>query len=292
MTDPNASRPNEDALSQHAREILERAEREVHRSRVSVPTSRVALFPGLLLFLIDFRALVRGAMLSVFALGLTTIFQQFMHFMRGGMIDQFFAIALGMLMGPLVLVYLTAAAVCGLTILQDTAHGYDKVQQWPGRNFVDWMFDAIYVFNPLWLAALPGLLLGQVPFWLGVSGQRPALLLGVVSVWGLFPMLLLSVVESGSALNLWSQAIFRQFRAHRTLVKPLYLVSAGLVLGGLLAFHFLTRTWFPLRVLGAVGVNLAVWLYFRLLGRLAGLMGNPSDSAESATGARHSAPGS
>ncbi len=280
MNERNVPRSNEDVLSERARELIERAEREAEREaeqdRQEGPASREPLFSGLFLFLLDFRALLRWGILTLFAVGLTTIFEQFLQYMAGGLINQVFAIALGMLMGPLTLLYLTVTAVCGLVILQDTANGWAKIQQWPGRNIADWMFDAFYVLNPLWLAALPGVLLGQLPVLMGIAGQGLAVLGGMLSAWVLFPLFSLCVVEAGSPLSMWSQAIFRQFRSHRAQVKSFYLVSAGLVLAGLLALYFLARSWFPVRVFGAAGLNLVVMVYFRLLGRLAGLMDDPS----------------
>ena len=53
--------------------------------------------------------------------------------------------------------FLWTAAVCYQAVLVDTANGYDRVEHWPGVNFLDWMGEALLEItgSPSMLSLLP-----------------------------------------------------------------------------------------------------------------------------------------
>jgi hypothetical protein len=236
------------------------------------------LFTGLFTFLFDVQAIARWIALTFLSLGCVVFLHLFISLKDGGAVHQFGAVFVGMLLAPLSLIYITLTSVCWLMIVQDTANGLDKVEQWPGLNFLDWMFDAFYVLNSLFLSALPGILFGQLAVLSGLGGQWVALLLGAMTAVPLFPVILLSTLDAGSPLGLWSTALARNMVRHWATTKQFFLGSAVLAVAAIVSLIVMAQQMFLVSLVGAAGFNAATMLYFRLLGRLAGLM-MPEDEA-------------
>ena len=88
----------------------------------------------------------------------------------------------------------TFISVSCLAILQESAAGSDEVTSWPDLNFVDWMFDSLYVVLALFYSITPGMLIGAA---LGCAGL-PAWLTSSITGIGffvLFPIVQLSLLE-------------------------------------------------------------------------------------------------
>lgn len=176
-------------------------------------------------------------------------------------------VPLTLVLALLALIFLLLASVCVLNVVQDTANGYEKVQNWPDLNFMDWVMDAFFVINSLWFSSLPGILLGQLVFVVGAPVWAIFLLAGL-SMFGLFPLTLLSMVTEGSSAGFVSLAIWRSVRALPQLWKRFYLVSTGLAAMGLVALPFALVGGFLLGLLAALMLVAAMLIYARLLGRL------------------------
>lgn len=216
------------------------------------------------------RLAVLGAALFV-ELGAIQMAIEYTH---GGGLQQFvsvllrmFAVTFGFLLG-------TTMSVSLQGILQDTSNGLDVIESWPDLNFLDWIGDAFYVFNSLFVAVAPAFALGQVVGWAGAPTgvYWTVVLVGVAAGLILvFPLLLLSMMEAGSAFVPVSAPVFRSvgLSPGRWLTFSLLgmlLVGAGLAL---LVVRF---AWSPpmlVNLLLAFLVVLLASFYFRLLGRLA-----------------------
>lgn len=168
---------------------------------------------------------------------------------------------------------LMSSATC-LAILQDTAEGCDEIENWPEGAFLEWLFDAVYIFVALVLAAALGfgvyrlLDLGGVPWW--PRGLQASVLAGFLA----FPFLLMSLLEAGSPLIPFSLPILRSLGSVWWRWLLFYLETGVLVasmagLGTLVALK--SQSWGSTIALTPVALLLAVaalMIYFRLLGRL------------------------
>ncbi len=153
-----------------------------------------------------------------------------------------------------------------LAILHDTAAGCDRIENWPDDVYHDWLLHGIHFVVPAALAVLLGqgldLLLARAgaPAWLGVG----------LGTFLLFPILLLSVLETGSPFVPWSPPVWRSLVADWPAWALFYgTASIVVAVSGVV-------TWYGLALAGSWGVlpasavvAAAVLLYVRLLGRLA-----------------------
>ena len=156
-------------------------------------------------------------------------------------------------------------AVNFLTVLRDTSYGYDKIEESSSEGFIDWIGDAFYVLNALAISVLPSLAIEQVR----VALDWPVWFCVLLGPWLVFPIVLLSMLETDSPLNPFSPAVLRSLFGARWLWATFYLETALLLAG----FWFLSMALCaaPLLALFVIpGLLVALLLlYARLLGRLA-----------------------
>ena len=158
------------------------------------------------------------------------------------------------------------AAASALAVTRDTAGGCDKISDWPGMLFVDWIGDPFYVFNAFCASLAPGVALA----WVLGRFDQPGEAAIPACLFLLFPFILLSTLETSSPLGLFSwpalQSLWQAWRGW----AAFYLTTAGLL--GVTGF-FLNEAFsvdilwkFPV----AAPILTVVWfIYFRLVGRLA-----------------------
>lgn len=289
--DRPAKRPLSDVIADSARDFLGRAEAEIQQAEQEAAGYVIRpLFAGLFSFLWDFAAAGRLIALTLITQGCLSCLLLFISLSDGGLLHQIAAIVAVIFTALLGLSYLVLASVCWLAIVQDTANGMDKIQQWPGPNFLDWIFDSFYLLNGLFASAVPGILLGYLLGGGGTGGSWVGMLLGTVSAFGLFPVLLLSTLDVGTPWGLWSQAVVESLIRHKATTIQFFLGSAAMVPAGLVFLLFMVQPWLLVSLFGAAGLNATAMIYFRLLGRLAGLLGldqqDDSSTADSEAGQR------
>ena len=168
----------------------------------------------------------------------------------------------------LTLLFVATAAASSLAILQDTASGCDKVENWPNIQITEWMMDVFYVVNGLLAAALPGLFLGGALMCLG-GKVLSAVYGGAISAIALFPIFLISMATEGSCFAVASPAVWGTLRTARQRWGKFYLLSAGLGLVLVVLARWMAGGGFFLTGLGAAAAVAVMMIYFRLLGRLA-----------------------
>ena len=177
-------------------------------------------------------------------------------------------IALALFAGGVVLVLLwgIAASPLLLAIAQDTGEGNDQVEAWPEPVFTDWAFDFLYVVDSFVVALLPGVVLARVlaiaeqPYWMAIPG----------SLFFLFPVVLLSMLEAGSPIVPVSASVVASLFSMAWAWVVFYVESA-MLLAGFLAFSgvvsYFIGPW------GVIPIAVVwVWVlivYFRLIGRVA-----------------------
>jgi len=168
--------------------------------------------------------------------------------------------------GLLGIVWSAPAAAIWLAVVQETSEGADRIEQWPEAVFVDWMLGVLFLFNSLGLSTFAGVMLrGALREYAGVEFW-PAAPLFILAT---FPILLLSMLESGSALNTVSWPVWRSIPLAWWAWLVFYLESALVAAaGGTLAAA-------AMKLAGPWGLALVTPLllalalvYARLLGRL------------------------
>jgi DNA-directed RNA polymerase subunit RPC12/RpoP len=189
---------------------------------------------------------------------------------RYGSIDdyvpQFLGLTFSMGTGIFTLAFVVVTAASLMAIVVDTAAGNDQVENWPEGVIVDWAFDTFYILDALAVSMLPPAGLA----WLARGQGFDSVLSAVISAFFLFPIVLVSMLERGSAMHPFSPPILRSLR-QAFWAWALFYVETGVLLpfAGILAFQIFD-------LLGPFGLVLSVPLlvatlivYFRLLGRLA-----------------------
>ncbi|MBN2474153.1 MAG: hypothetical protein JXB62_06080 [Pirellulales bacterium] len=152
-----------------------------------------------------------------------------------------------------------------LAILGDTAYGYDQVEHWPEGSYGEWLVESFLVAVALGLSLL---LVGVTDYLL----RDVDLLAGLyypVSFILFFPVVLLSMLETSSPINPFSATVWRSMWTARSAWMMFYLETAILVVGCWYAVPLIVSTPFPGVVLAAAVFVAGLFIYFRLLGRLA-----------------------
>lgn len=158
---------------------------------------------------------------------------------------------------------------CGMQIFEDTAAGSDKVTAWPDPNWREWVWRFLYVAYVAIMAAAITLGIHQILGGNALDLQASL----IVGEFFLFPVCLLSVLESNTLALLLSPAVFFTFFTRFTSWLGFFVVSGALTIlvGGLLVVSWKVT---PVLALAICGPLLAAYtlIYFRLLGRLAWLI--------------------
>ena len=257
----------------YVQEMIAGAEREVEQKIEEEPAVPVRPFlSGVFTFPFYQRVwpVILGMVISLsIALGLLKIAWD----MQGGtaLVAPFVIVIAGV---TLILVSVPAM-VCWLTVFENTAQGDDDAEYRPEGGlfaFIDRAGDIGYLVLAISLSCMPGMLLGRL-FDLSTE-YLPWLVLGASLV---FPVLLLSMMETASAFGIYSKPIwFSVFQAPGKWFK-FYFFSTILVV--LACACFMGIAWLaplelsPRVVAGAIalvyGMITLATVYFRLLGRLA-----------------------
>jgi DNA-directed RNA polymerase subunit M/transcription elongation factor TFIIS len=189
-----------------------------------------------------------------------------------------------------------------VAVVVDTSRGLDRVEDRSSGTLADWLGDFLYIAVAVFLGAAPGIIAARAG---GAAGVPDAIrwLFAPASLWVFFPLLLLAMMEAGSPLAVLSPAIARStIRSWHwwamfyveTLMLPA--VSAALLAAGALAsvaaIH--TANWLgigdlavfaaaiALAALAAIVLVFDLFVYARLLGRLAWLCAWSAAHAETA----------
>jgi hypothetical protein len=266
---PSKTGRRTDVVGDQARQVLAQAQAEaedVERARPRLPER--PFVTGVLSFLVDGDAALRWLLLTLLLHAAVVLFSWIVELSRGAGIAQMGALLMTLAATVLTLVFAATAAASCLAILQDTASGRDKIENWPGIQIGDWMMDVFYVVNALLTAALPGLFLGGTLMCMG-GKVGSAIYGGAFSSIALFPLFLISMVTEGSAFSLACADVWSTVWTQPRWWGKFYLLSAalGLVLLGL--GQILVGSGFFLQGLCSAVAVAAILVYFRLLGRLA-----------------------
>lgn len=259
-----------------ARQTMAKAEAE-ERAKPVLPDQPFKT--GMISFFFDPAAGVRWLLLTLMGHGFVASLFWTLALASGGAIQQFGAVFFTVVVVGLGLGFLLLSTACSVAIIQDTANGYEKIEQWPGANIGEWMWDGFYVTNSLLASATPG-----VAVWLLGLGWVNAVFVGTATAVALFPILVLSALEQSSPLGFASASIWKSLGERRGRWVKFYLLSVGLAVLALLASSLLPTSNFLLWGLAAAGLATIGMVYFRLVGRLAWCLSEPEEAQASKSG--------
>ena len=201
--------------------------------------------------------------------------------MRGGVgLGTLLLPVLSMLTAVMALLTLSFAAPCFLAAVQDTADGFDEVQESTLPEWDQWFFSFFSVLNIWMLSGAIGF-----PFtWIEAIGPLAIPVCNLL----FFPVLLLSAMECESFLLPYSPPILASLLRVGWAWLVFYLIATALVVGWF-AVASLTIAFAPYLVVLvlAPALGAVVLIYARLLGRLAWcITGSPALPREDQTARR------
>ncbi len=152
---------------------------------------------------------------------------------------------------------------CLLAIIEGTAEGWDEITDWPKGDWRDMFFSLGYPFGMLVLAAL----VGTAVHWLSM---KQSLAVPIVVGFLVYPIFLLSAMESGSVLGFISRPILRTCIDLWWGWIAFYTITAAMFAGWLAwaLWFFPYEGFFTAGLSGPILVTI-LFIYARLLGRLA-----------------------
>jgi hypothetical protein len=183
-------------------------------------------------------------------------------------------IAMGCTVGVLAMVLTGGAyaAVAGLRLLQETAAGVDEIETWPDLSFLDWCLEAVYVAAAFAYSMTPGIVLSVIMTRLGIP-PAVGLIFSMFSLFALFPVVLLSLMEADSLAAPLTKPILASLQKERSHWCIFYLESVVILIVILVAGSLIYMNSGFALLLAAMVWSFCWLVYFRLLGRLAWISG-------------------
>ena len=171
-----------------------------------------------------------------------------------------------------------------LAILDDTSEGLDRVENWPEGNIFGGIRSAMSIFYALVLSLVPGSALCSL---IGGFVEDAWLLIPPLSVVLLFPLFLLSMLEKDSAVEPFSSEVWESLSDAREAWILMYAISV-VIWGFVGLIDWLTSEMFSIPevriVIGPLVFTGGLFIYYRLLGRLAWILAmRPDDADEEGT---------
>jgi hypothetical protein len=263
--------PTRPAVSEGS-EVLQRAEEEQLEEEATDPPLPASPFKdGLFKFLLDPNAIGRLVFLAgAFFILLGAIQLAIVTTDEGG-IQQFMSVVMRMFAATFGIVFLAVACTSLQGILQDTSNGLDEIESWPDLNFLDWFGEMLFILSALFICVVPFVILAKLAgataagFWATVLGGSSVTLIFA------FPVILLSLLETGSPINPFSPPILQSLRLALGAWLKFTLLAAIVVAGavGLVALRTSQPDYTALNGCIAAALTVLAAIYFRLLGRLA-----------------------
>jgi hypothetical protein len=158
-------------------------------------------------------------------------------------------------------------SVCALNVIEQTSHGYDRIDDWSVGEWREWLWSFGHTLG----AVVPALLVGAA---VGALPLIPTSWAMAVAVFLLYPVFLLSALDNGSLFAPISATILRSFGTAWRGWLILY-GQTGAMIGGWTVLSLALFRWNPFLsvVLATPPMVAMMLLYARLLGRLVWYMG-------------------
>lgn len=160
-------------------------------------------------------------------------------------------------------------SMCGIAILTMAANRANKVVEWPFARLSESVGECAMVIVSVMAASIPGGMIGAA-FRSFNSHPMVAFAFAIIGIWGLTPILLLSMIDSGSVFEPYSKAVFSSIKSRPEAWGAMYM-QTGLFLLLFFMFMLITNSQTPVGdfVLGLV-LPLTCFFVFNQYGVLAG----------------------
>jgi uncharacterized Zn finger protein (UPF0148 family) len=159
--------------------------------------------------------------------------------------------------------------MCGLSVLTMAANRAPKVNEWPFSRMGDAWGECLFVLASLVITSIPGGMIGLV---LGTLQVHPMLRLGAIllSIWGIGPVVLLSMIQNGSITQPYSKRVNDSISAFSDAWGAMYMQS-GLAYFGIFCLLLMSYSRGPIGC-GLLGflIPFFVLFIFNQIGVLAG----------------------
>ncbi len=160
-------------------------------------------------------------------------------------------------------------SMCGIAILTMAANRASRVVEWPFARLSESVGECVMVIVSVMAASIPGGMIGAA-FRAFNSHPMVALAFAIIGIWGLTPILLLSMIDSGSLFEPYSKAVFSSIKSRPEAWGAMYM-QTGMCLLVFFMFMLITNTQTPVGdfVLGLI-LPLTCFFVFNQYGVLAG----------------------
>jgi DNA-directed RNA polymerase subunit M/transcription elongation factor TFIIS len=260
--DPNADPSTPVGLMEKARQ----AQLERERKEPKLPAK--PLWTGVLRFLLEPGMIARSLMLILFLSIVIILPLQAIRWMAGDGTSQFTAVIAFVVTVVLLLFWYAYFSATSLFVLQQSADGHDRFEDWPDAEISEWIVEGVYVLAAIFYALAPGIGLGVL--WNLAGGTITGRLwLAAISLFVMFPVVQLSLLEGTTLTSFLTRPIMVSLREHFGLWLIFYAETGCLVL-----LMVVLQLLLPLGVNVSTIMAATIWMfgvmiYFRLLGRLA-----------------------
>jgi hypothetical protein len=174
-----------------------------------------------------------------------------------------------------------AAIVCGLlwfsvlsgtvmAVLRDTSEGCNEIESWPGYVFLDWIGEPVHVFCAVCMSAVPGAAVAWLLSKLNVAPVEVIWITGPVSIFIMFPIVLISTLETNSMFGVLSWPVLRTLKRSADGWLKFYVAAAAMIAAAVGVSWAASGLGVLVGLIVAAIADPIGWMiYFRLLGRLA-----------------------
>ena len=162
-----------------------------------------------------------------------------------------------------------AICMCGIAILTMAANRANRVEEWPFQKISESISECVMVFAAVIVASIPGGMLAAVFSSLNAH-PMVSLAFIMLGIWGITPVLLLFMIDSGSIFQPFSKPVLQSMKSRAEAWGAMYM-QTGLAFAGLLILMVLAGTAPPMGdfVLG-LGLPVVCFFLFNQYGVLAG----------------------
>ncbi len=168
--------------------------------------------------------------------------------------------------GLMLFAFLSASV---MAVLRETSEGCDEIDSWPGHAFLDWIGEPVHVFCAVCMSVVPGAAAAWLLMKLNAASVDVMWITGPVSIFIMFPIVLISTLEHNSMLGVLSLPVLRTLWTTADGWLKFYLTS-GMTIAAAVGISWAASGLGLLAgsVVVAIVDPVAWLIYFRLLGRL------------------------
>ncbi len=259
------TKPPPSKLTPEMRALLDKAQREQRDSKQVRRTLAQLPYPQRLFgFLASGGVLHRGMLVSMGVCFMASLFGLMLWLIGQGNQVLFVAVLVPLVAVISVPTLLYWSNIC-LTVVQDTANGNPRIEGWEDDMYMDLLTQLFLVIVAFMAATTPGVVLAAAATAVGIPPYWMPLAMAL-SLYLLFPINILSILEGGHFWNLASAAVLKSLRSSRGAWLQFYgeslllaVVACGLVL---VCLH----DWLLVRIVVSVALVGTSFVYSRVLG--------------------------